>query len=166
MENSILTEVAKDLKSKKITVRREFDTALDLVWRAWTESKLLDQWWAPKPWIAETKSLKFEEGGYWLYAMRGPDGTKIWCIVEFNSIKRHHSFQAVSSFCDENGKKNSEFPTMYWKNVFISNSTGTRVEIELSFKEEADLQTIIDMGFEAGFTSALTNLDELLAKNE
>jgi hypothetical protein len=40
------------------------------------------------------------------------------------------------------------------------------VEVELSFKEEADLQTIIDMGFEAGFTSALNNLDELFAKSE
>jgi uncharacterized protein YndB with AHSA1/START domain len=164
MKNSIKAQVAKDLKNKKITIVREFDAALDLVWRAWTESKLLDQWWAPKPWIAETKSLKFEEGGYWLYAMRGSDGTKIWNIVEFNSIKQHHSFQTVSSFCDEKGNKNSEFPTILWKNVFMSNGTGTKVEVELSFTKEADLQKIVEMGFEAGFTSALVNLDELLAK--
>jgi uncharacterized protein YndB with AHSA1/START domain len=164
MESSIQTIVAKDLKNKKITVVREFDAALDLVWRAWTESELLDQWWAPRPWVTETKSLKFEEGGNWLYAMRGPDGNKIWNIIEFKSIQRHQSFHAQSSFCDEKGNKNPEFPSMLWKNVFMPSGTGTKVEVELSFTKESDLQKIVDMGFEAGFTLALANLDELLAK--
>jgi hypothetical protein len=38
MENSIQTKIAKDLKNEKITVVREFDAAMDLPWRAWTES--------------------------------------------------------------------------------------------------------------------------------
>src|SRR5580704_6088116 len=117
MENKFMTEVTKDLQNKRITVNREFDAAPDLVWRAWTEGRLLDQWWAPKPWKAKTKSLKFLEGGSWLYAMQGPDGTKIWSIVEFKSIKKFSSFQAVSFFCDENGNKNLDFPSMHWKNA-------------------------------------------------
>jgi hypothetical protein len=38
------------------------------------------------------------------------------------------------------------------------------VEVEISFIKEADMKQIIAMCFEAGFTSALGNLDELLAK--
>jgi hypothetical protein len=37
------------------------------------------------------------------------------------------------------------------------------VEVEINFDKEADIETIIAMGFEAGFTSALGNLDALLA---
>lgn len=164
MENKTKTQISKDLQNKKIKVKREFNASLDRVWRAWTESDLLDQWWAPKPWTAKTKTLDFKEGGNWLYAMIGPDGTKVWSLVEFKSIKRNISFQALCSFCDENGKKNSEFPSMHWKNEFMATNTGTKVEVEISFTSEADIKKIIEMGFEAGFTSGLANLDELLAK--
>jgi uncharacterized protein YndB with AHSA1/START domain len=163
METTFKTEVIKDLKNKKVTIKREFDATVDLVWRTWTERKLLDQWWAPRPWVAKTKYLKFEEGGSWLYAMTGPDGTAVWCIVEFKSIKKNSRFQATSFFCDENGNKNDGFPSMHWENVFIPDGANTKLEVEISFREEKDLQQIIQMGFEGGFTMALGNLDELLA---
>jgi len=163
METTFKTEVIKDLKNKKVTIKREFDAPVDLVWRTWTESKLLDQWWAPKPWVAKTKYLKFEEGGSWLYAMTGPDGTAMWNIVEFKSIRKNSRFQATSFFCDENGNKTAGFPSMHWENVFVGVDDHTNLEVEISFTEEKDLQQIIQMGFEAGFTAALGNLDELLA---
>lgn len=163
METSLQTQITKDLKNKKVTVIRQFDASLDQVWRAWTERELLDQWWAPKPWMAETKSLNFKPGGQWLYAMKGPDGMKIWSLVEFKSIVQYQSFQAISSFCDENGNKNEEFPTMLWKNAFRIDGPGTKVEVEISFTDEADLKKIVEMGFETGFTAALGNLDKLLA---
>jgi uncharacterized protein YndB with AHSA1/START domain len=164
METKFKTEVLKDLLNKKINVKREFDAPVEMVWRAWTEGELLDQWWAPRPWVAKTKSLKFEEGGTWLYAMSGPDETKVWSIVEFTSIKRNSRFQAASFFCDENGNKNADFPSMHWKNVFMPSGTGTKLEVEISFTNEKDMEQIIQMGFEGGFTMGLANLDELLAK--
>ncbi len=38
------TEVVKDLKERSILVSREFNAPLENVWRAYTESELLDQW--------------------------------------------------------------------------------------------------------------------------
>lgn len=164
MESKIGTQINKDLKNKKVTIKREFDAPLNLVWKAWTESQLLDQWWAPKPWMAKTKSLTFREGGSWLYAMTGPDGTSIWNIVEFSLVRKEKGFQATSTFCDENGKKTSDFPVMFWNNTFSAMGSETLVEVEISFTNETDMEKIIAMGFEAGFTAALDNLDELLAK--
>jgi len=34
--------------------------------------------------------------------------------------------------------------------------------VELSFDKDADMQKIIEMGFEGGFTMGLNNLEELL----
>lgn len=165
MESKVETQIVKDLKNKEVTIRREFDAPLALVWKAWTESQLLDQWWAPKPWIAKTKSFSFKEGGSWLYAMMGPDGTSMWNFVEFSAVRKDQGFQAISTFCDENGKKNTDFPTMHWKNKFSAMGSETLVEVEISFLNESDMEKIIAMGFEAGFTAALGNLDELLANN-
>ena len=54
---------------------------------------------------------------------------------------------------------------MHWKIEFSKARKGTKVEVEITFEMQADLEKIIEMGFEAGFTSALGNLDELLANN-
>jgi uncharacterized protein YndB with AHSA1/START domain len=59
------TIYSKDASNKKLKVEREFDAPVAQVWNAWTQPELLDQWWAPKPWKANTKSMDFREGGRW-----------------------------------------------------------------------------------------------------
>lgn len=155
-------QIAKDLSSKKVTVTRQFEAALPTVWRAWTEADLLDQWWAPKPWRAETKTMDFREGGHWLYAMVGPDGDKQWVKVDFLTIEPNRHFTSIDNFCDEKGNLSTEFPAMYWNAVFEATASGTQVIVELTFDHAADMEKIMAMGFESGFTSALTNLDAML----
>src|SRR5580765_6287706 len=99
MESKTQTQILRDLKNRKVTINREFDAPVELVWKAWTQSELLDQWWAPRPWAAKTKSMQFREGGSWLYLMMGPDGNGMWNIVEFTAIQKQKSFQATASFC-------------------------------------------------------------------
>ncbi len=60
------TTISKDAANKKLIVVREFDAPLEEVWKAWTDSNILDKWWAPKPWKAKTKTMDFREGGLWL----------------------------------------------------------------------------------------------------
>ncbi|RPI65216.1 MAG: SRPBCC domain-containing protein, partial [Ignavibacteriales bacterium] len=105
-------EFNKDLKNKKIYVKREFNASPEDVWNAWTNSELLDQWWAPKPWKAKTKSMDFREGGSWLYAMVGPDGTENFARVDYEKINPYKSFAGYDSFCDKKGNINTEPPGM------------------------------------------------------
>jgi uncharacterized protein YndB with AHSA1/START domain len=158
------TVFSKDAANKKIRVVREFDAPVNQVWKAWTESKLLDQWWAPKPWKAHTKSMDFREGGIWLYYMEGPDGTRHYCRADYQTIVPGKSYTGLDAFCDENGVVNTEFPRMHWQVVFNAVDNKTKVEVEITFTTEADLEKIIEMGFKEGFAAAHTNLDELLAE--
>src|SRR5262245_31302572 len=96
------TQVAKDLANKKEVVVREFDAPVQQVWEAWTNPRLLDLWWAPKPWRAETKKMDFREGGVWLYCMVGPEGERQWCHVGYETITTNTSFTGIDAFCDEN----------------------------------------------------------------
>ena len=158
------TVFTKDQANKKIKVVREFDAPLTQVWKAWTESELLDQWWAPKPWKANTQSMDFREGGKWLYYMEGPDGARHYCRADYDAIAPNKSYKGQDAFCDENGNINTEFPRMQWYVVFNSAGNATKVEVEITFATEADMETIIEMGFKEGFAAAHGNLDELLAK--
>ena len=153
------THFNKDLKSKKLYVTRSFDAPLALVWSAWTEPDILDQWWAPKPYRAITKSMDFSEGGFWHYYMLGPEGETHWCRVDYLKISHHQYFSLKNMFCDEKGVPNTEHPNMLWNNTFISKEDTTNVEIEISFDNIEDIKKITDMGFKEGFTAALENLD-------
>ena len=162
MESNSKTTITEVPGGKKLIVTRAFNAPLRQVWDAWTKSNLLDQWWAPKPWKAETKSMDFREGGTWIYAMVGPDGEKHWARADYKSIEPMKGYTLTDAFCDEQGNINQDLPQMNWKCDFHETQAGTNVVIEITFNNEADLEKIIEMGFKEGFTSGLANLDELL----
>jgi len=51
------TTYTVDRENKTIHVDRTFDAPLAQVWQAWTDHTIMDQWWAPKPWHARTKTM-------------------------------------------------------------------------------------------------------------
>lgn len=157
------TTITKDASNKKLVVVREFDAPLPLVWQAWTDSSLLDQWWAPRPWKAETKKMDFREGGSWLYAMKGPEGEIHWCRMDFDKIVPQKSFAGTNGFADEQGNRTHDIPSMYWHAQFAGTGDRTTVTVEITFESEQALKTIVEMGFQEGFTAAHGNLDEVLA---
>lgn len=158
------TVISKDLDNKKLIIDREFHAPQEQVWRAWTEKELLDQWWAPRPWKAQTKSMDFRPGGSWLYAMVGPDGTAQWCRADYKTVDAPNSYSGDDAFCDEEGNPTGDFPSMHWEVSFSPTATGTNAHIEVSFASAEDLEKIVAMGFKEGFTAAHDNLDEVLAK--
>lgn len=158
------TVYTKDAANKKMKVAREFDAPVEQVWNAWTQPALLDQWWAPKPWKANTVSMDFREGGRWLYYMQGPDGTRHHCSFDYSAIAPNKQYKGLDAFTDEKGNINNEFPRMQWKCDFSKTGDGTKVNVEITFASEADMDKIVEMGFKEGFAMAHNNLDELLAK--
>ena len=152
-------EIIKDLPNKQLLITRDFDAERNEVWRAWTEPELLDQWWAPQPYKAVTRSMDFRVGGYWLYYMQGPEGDRHNCKVDFTRIDPKDRFDTMDYFCDEEGNRNEALPIMNWQVNFIPKGETTEVKVTISFDKEADINTIIEMGFEQGFAAALENLD-------
>lgn len=164
MRTQLINTFTFNKAEKAIYIEREFGAPMEKVWAAWTRDELLDQWWAPKPWKTITKRMDFRTGGHWQYAMSGPDNERHWAIVNFISIENYKKFTAFDSFCDEEGNINISLPSLLWTNTFKAGSTSTIVHITITSKNPYDLDSIIDMGFKDGFTSALENLDELLSE--
>lgn len=166
METKNKTQVVKDFEAKSILISREFNAPIASVWRAYTESELLSQWWAPSPWRAETKVMNFSIGGYWLYAMLGPEGEKHWGRMNYVAIEHHKSFNIEDAFCDENGNFNKELPVSKGQISFTSTQNGTLVEFKMFYPTESDLQKIVEMGFEQGISICLDQLDTLFKQNK
>lgn len=163
MNNNLLFEFIIDKSNNTVSIEREFQAEISMVWDAWTKPELLDQWWAPKPYQTKTKSMDFREGGFWLYAMESPKKEIHWCKNDYLKIETGKSFTGLDAFCDENGNVNPEMPRTQWTNTFSEANNKTLVSIKAKYETSADLEKVIEMGFKEGFTMALQNLDELLS---
>jgi uncharacterized protein YndB with AHSA1/START domain len=148
----------------KLLVTRAFEAPVERVWEAWTDSSILDQWWAPLPWKARTKSMDFKEGGRWLYAMIGPNGEEHWSFMDYATINAPHKYTSTDGFCDAEGNISKDMPVMQWQTAFAADGSDTVVTVELTFASPADLEKIVEMGFKEGFSMAHDNLAKLLAK--
>ncbi len=164
MNNNLLFDFTVNKEKNTVNVMREFAANLELVWEAWTNPEILDQWWAPKPYRTVTKSMDFREGGMWLYVMISPQDEKHWCKNDYRKIEHQKNFSGLDAFCDEKGTVNTDMPRALWTNTFAENEGTTIVNIVTKYESLADLEKIISMGFKEGFTMALENLDQYIEK--
>ena len=155
--------ITKDAANNKIIVVKTIDAPLEQVWNAWTTPEQLDKWWGPKPWKAVTKKMNFSAGGSWVYIMQGPKGEQQWDKFEFTKIDKYKDFSATDMFIDQQGERNSDMPSGRWKVSFFKSGDGTKIESEISYDNKEDMDKILKMGFEEGFTIGLDQLDELFS---
>ena len=151
-----------DKENNTLTVRREFAANRQLVWDCYTQSELLEQWFAPHPWKAKTKIMDFREGGHWLYAMCGPEGEEHWGRMDYEKIQPIDSYSGMDGFCDENGILNPELPRAGWDVTFSDKGENVVVSTLVSYRSLADLEIVIQMGMKEGLTLCLDQLESLL----
>ncbi len=163
MSINLEMDFSVDKKNNTITVKKAFDAALPLVWHAYTNSEILDKWWAPKPWKARTKSMDFRSGGHWLYAMVGPEGEEHWALANYIIVEDLKRFTAEDAFSDSDGNINKDMPQSNWDSHFSTLEDGTLVTFHITYPDLAQLEATIAMGFKEGLGMAAKGLDDYFA---
>lgn len=162
--NSLLQfDFIVDKENKTINIHRAFAADLDLVWAAWTEADILDQWWAPKPYRNKTKSMDCKSGGLWHYCMISPENEVHWCRFDYEEVVPFQYYNGSDAFCDEEGNINESMPSNNWYNKFSSTEDQTIVHMLMTFDSLEDLEKIIAMGFKEGLSAGMENLDQYIA---
>jgi len=159
MTNDLLFDFTVDKTAQTVTINREFDADLSLVWDAFTKQELLDQWYAPKPLVSKTKFMDFKVGGRRLYAMITPEGQERWGIQTYTSISPKTNFKMFNAFSDKDG--NPELPGSEWDLTFSEQNGITKVSITIYNESLERMERVLE-GFKQGFTSTLNNLENLL----
>jgi len=158
--NSLLFDFTVDKAAKTVFITREFNAELSLVWDAFTKVELLDQWWAPKPYLSKTVKMDFKEGGRRFYAMVSPEGQEHWSIQDYTSISPQTNFKYLSVFADKD--ENPFLPGSDWDLNFSEQNGITKVSITIYNDSLERMEKMIEMGFKEGFTMTLNELDNLL----
>jgi len=141
MKNDLLFDFTVDKSKKMVFINREFDADLSLVWDAFTKQEILDQWWAPKPFVSKTKER--------------------WSIQKYTSISPKTNFKLLNAFADKD--ENPELPGSEWDLNFSDQNGTTKVSVTIYNESLARMEKMIEMGFKEGFSMTLKSLDELLA---
>lgn len=160
MKTNLLFDFTVDKSSKTVFVTKEFDAGLSLVWDAFTKQEILDQWWAPKPYMSKTKSMDFKVGGRRFYAMVSPEGQENWQIQKYTSISPKTNFKYFSAFADKD--ENPSLPGSDWDLSFSEQNGTTKVSISIKNDSLERMEKMIEMGFKEGFTMTLNDLEILL----
>lgn len=162
MTAEVPLSITADMQTNQLTIRRSFDAPKVLVWDCYTKAELLDQWFAPEPLTARTKSMEFREGGHWHFAMIDPDGTEYWARFDYEAIDPIDSYRARDAFSDETGAVNCDMPVSVWDVTFEETAPGTVVQILATYESAEAMQSVRDMGMEEGMKSVFDRLDSLL----
>lgn len=157
--NNLFFDFTVDKTAKKVFITRDFNAPLSLVWKAFTNAELLDQWVAPAPFTAKTKEMNFEEGGKRFYAMISPEGVERWALQQYIKINPTTSFSMFNVFTD--AEANPEPTGSYWDYTFKEQNNGTQVQIEIYNESFERMESLLE-GFKIGFTMTLTKLDDVL----
>jgi len=170
MENDLLFDFMVDKAKKTVFITREFAADQSLVWDAFTKQEILDQWWAPKPFVSKTIKMDFKVGGRRFYAMINEEGVEIgWQIFDYTSITPKSNFKFISAFADKD--ENPHLPGSDWNLDFSEQNARpdepvgrgiTKVSITIYNESLERMEQQIEMGFKEGFTATLNELTNLL----
>lgn len=159
--NNLLFDFTVDKSTKTVLITREFNAKLAIVWDAFTKAELLDQWWAPKPYLSKTLKMDFKVGGRRFYAMLNPEGVEMgWHIQEYTSINPKTNFKFLSVFADKD--ENPNLPGSDWDLNFTEQNGLTKVSISIYNQSLERMERMIEMGFKEGFTMTLNELESVL----
>jgi uncharacterized protein YndB with AHSA1/START domain len=161
MTDNLLFDFTVDKEAQKVFITREFAAEQSLVWEAFTNPAILDEWMAPAPFTARTKYMNFEPGGKRFYAMVGADGKESWALQTFTSISPITNFTMYNAFADKD--ENPEATGSEWDYQFSETGGITTVKITIYNESFERMERVLE-GFKLGFTATLVQLENILAR--
>jgi uncharacterized protein YndB with AHSA1/START domain len=150
-----VTSVRKDPATLTMTITSEFAAPVDRVWQLWADPRQLERWWGPPTHPATVVDHDLSPGGKVSYFVTGPDGGRMtgwWDVV---------SVEAPRGLTFEMGDPGVPMRTIR-VDLAERPGGGTRMVIEVAFGSAGEMDLLLGMGFEAGLTSAINQIDAVL----
>ena len=104
---------------RELVISRVFEAPRELVFRAWTDSRHVAEWWGPNGFTITVQEMDVRPGGVWRFVMHAPNGVDYPNRVVFREVTPperlvyahgsddaadESSFEATVTFEDEGGK--------------------------------------------------------------
>jgi len=145
---------------RELVLERIFDAPREKVFRAWTEPKLLKQWFAPRPWTTPGAALDVRPGGQNLIVMRDPEGNDHPSQGIYLEVVENEKLVMTDAFTT--AWEPSEKPFMLAIVTFEDLDGRTRYTARVRHWSADDRVAHEAMGFHQGWGQCADQLAELL----
>ena len=143
-----------------VVITRVFDAPRALVWKAWTDPKMMAQWFGPRGFTASVPELDVCVGGALRIVMHGPDGNDYPMQGVFREIVAFERRVFSNIATDKDGKHLLEGETT----VTLSEQGGkTTLIVKSHMVGLVPIAPQMLAGMEAGWTQSIDKLQELVA---
>ena len=158
-----VTDVQQDLENLTLTITADFAAPVARIWQIYADPRQLEKIWGPPECPATFVDHDLTPGGRTNYFMTGPQGEKYAGFWQITAVDEPASFSFDDGFADEEFNPNPDLPVS--KNVFTfaEHDGGTRVVYVSTYESAEALQQVLDMGMIEGATSAINQIDGLVA---
>lgn len=161
-----ITSVEKDLDALTMTVVADFAATRERLWEAYTDPRQIEKFWGPVEWPATFIRHDVFVGGRSAYFMTGPEGERSSGFWEFLAVDDGKFFEVRDGFAGEDGAENTAMPSMRMTFSFDATENGSRLITTTHFGSLDQLEQLLGMGMEEGMTSAMGQIDQVLADLE
>ena len=100
--------MSTDTKTRNVVVNRVIDAPVDQVWKSWSDSNYVMQWWGPTGFTCPVAEMDFREGGTSLLCMRAPKelgGLDMYNTWTYSQIVPMERIEFIQKFADQNGNQ-------------------------------------------------------------
>jgi uncharacterized protein YndB with AHSA1/START domain len=153
------------MSDHELTLTRLIDAPRQALFRCWTEPKLIQQWFAPKPYTTPIAEVELKVGGSNNIVMRSPEGQDIPCPGTYLEIVPGRKLVFTDAYTgDWQPREGKPFMTAI---ISFEDETGpdgktlTRYTATMRHWSDEDKKTHEQMGFHQGWGLCADQLAEL-----
>ena len=146
----------------ELVLTRLIDAPREKLFRCWTESALLKQWFAPLPYTTPVAEVDLRVGGGNRIVMRGPDGQEIPCPGTYLEIVPNEKLVFTDAYTGDWVPSGKPFMTAII--TFEDEGGKTRYTARVRHWTKEDLDAHVKMGFHQGWGQCADQLAALAAR--
>ena len=159
-----VTAVNKDAEHLTMSIITELDVPVERAWELWSDPRQLERWWGPPTYPATFVDHDLTPGGRCTYFMTGPDGDQPHGWWRILSADAPHRLEFEDGFADDLGTGSADMPVMIMRLELAERvGDGSTMTVGITFATIEDMERILTMGMEEGFTQALNQIEAILA---
>lgn len=158
-----VTDVQQDLDNLTLTITADFAAPVERIWQVYADPRQLERVWGPPTYPATVVDHDLTPGGRVTYYMTSPEGEKFagyWLVA---TVDEPRSFSFDDGFADLDFNPNPGLPVSTNVYTFTEHDGGTRATYVGRYESAEALQQVLDMGVVQGATSAINQIDDLIA---
>jgi uncharacterized protein YndB with AHSA1/START domain len=158
-----VTDVQHDIDTLTLTITADFAAPPARIWQVYADPRQLEKVWGPPSYPATVVDHDLRPGGRMTYFMTGPDGDKHAGYWEITAVDKPTSFEFTDGFADLDFNPNPDLPVSQNVYTFAEHNGGTRATYVSTYESAEALQKVLEMGVIEGASSAINQIDDLVA---